>query len=287
MKPRILAGTKPLPPILTILATLALAMSCSAPAVDFDCRSAADCDVGFCVSGDCVPTTRVAPLDGGPQYLAADGALVTPGGAGDVGDPIPKAPCSGAVPASTENVALNEVLVHVPTGPQGDANSDGVRDAYDDEFVELANISDGPIDMRGVSIYSSGKLKFVFEPWCLLAGEAVVVFGGGSVGAAVTSKAAISDTRFAFGNDGGLVTITTPQGEIARVEYGRSDAASLTRAPQLVGQTWVPHTALSPLPFSPGACPDGSAMASGCVAPEKPGVAADGGMDGGVIGDGG
>lgn len=265
--------------VLHLLVAAALG-ACSAPIATYDCKSAGDCDQGFCVSGACVSTnTTTSIADVGQLILISDGALVAVDDESDGSQPTYKAPCSGALPASADNVALNEILVNVPTGPEGDANGDGVRDAYEDEFVELANVSDGPIDMRGVSIYSNGKLKFVFEPWCLLAGEAVVVFGGGSVGLSVTSKAAISDTRFAFANDGGLVTITTPQGEVARVEYGRSVAASLTRAPQLVGREWVPHTSLSPLPFSPGACPDGAPMPSGCATPMSAFTDAGAGLD--------
>ncbi len=62
---------------------------------------------------------------------------------------------------------ITEVLYAVPTGDTGDANGDGKRSATGDEFVEIVNPHDKPIDLRGYviadkSMGKPGALKFVF-----------------------------------------------------------------------------------------------------------------------------
>src|SRR5262245_25585994 len=47
---------------------------------------------------------------------------------------------------------ISEVLYAVPSGPRGDANADGVRDAIGDEFIELVNPHDKPIQLKGYKL---------------------------------------------------------------------------------------------------------------------------------------
>jgi hypothetical protein len=161
-------------------------------------------------------------------------------------------------------LALKEVLLNVPPGAPGDANADGVRDPYEDEFVELVNVAGQPLELRGVQIFSGGKLKYTFEPLCLLADEAIIVFGGGSVGPGI-DNAVVSETRFAFPNDGGTLKVVSLGGVVAEVSYGAAPAASLTRFPELAGEDWVSHTEIAGLVFSPGTCADGSPFVSRCA----------------------
>jgi hypothetical protein len=171
---------------------------------------------------------------------------------------------------------VNEILVNVPTGPGGDANGDGVRDPFDDEFVELVSTADGPVDLSHVQIRNGSDLRFSFEPFCLPAHESVVVFGGGSVGGSIPQNAIVSPARFAFGNDGGRVVVTGPSGTLATLDYDRSAPSSFTRAPQITGQGWVDHHDLSVLPFSPGRCANGDTLSGGCPMEEP---SADAGAD--------
>lgn len=228
-----------------------------------DCRRSEDCDTSLCVSGVCqsLPGPDLTAFESWADAAAAPRTSST-------ADSRPTL-CQRAVPASAETIALNEVLTNVPTGPEGDANGDGTRDAFDDEFVELVNIAREPVDMSGVRISSGGKLKHTFEPLCLPPGDAVVVFGGGSVGPSIVGSALIAERRFAFPNDGGTVEVAAPTGVIARFDYGRGPAASFTRLPQLVGAAWVSHIELSSLAFSPGLCPDGSPLGGGCTPTES------------------
>ncbi len=80
---------------------------------------------------------------------------------------------------------ITEVLYAVPTA-DGDASTDGTRDAVGDEFVEIANITDVPIQLKGYRISDrndaspdrKGGWSFVFPEVELQPGEVAVVFNG-------------------------------------------------------------------------------------------------------------
>lgn len=84
---------------------------------------------------------------------------------------------------------ITEVLFNVPAvdGPEGDANKDGTRDAAGDEFVEIANPHDKPINLKGYVITNrrasaatdTGRgVRFVFPDFELPAHGVCVVFNG-------------------------------------------------------------------------------------------------------------
>lgn len=83
-----------------------------------------------------------------------------------------------------EVVVIQEILADPPPGLAGDANRDGVRDSYHDEFVELLNIGMRPIDIGGWQLSDAGAAvsrRFTFpEGTRLNPGERAVLFGGGS-----------------------------------------------------------------------------------------------------------
>ena len=60
---------------------------------------------------------------------------------------------SNSVPAP--HPMITEVLASVPSGPRGDANGDGLRDAIGDEFIELVNPHDKPIQLKGYMLVDS------------------------------------------------------------------------------------------------------------------------------------
>jgi hypothetical protein len=47
---------------------------------------------------------------------------------------------------------ITEILYAVPSGAKGDANADGTRDAVGDEFIELVNPHDKPIQLKGYTL---------------------------------------------------------------------------------------------------------------------------------------
>lgn len=75
-----------------------------------------------------------------------------------------------------------EVLYAVPTGPAGDANRDGERSVNGDEFVEIMNPHDRPIQLEGYTLTDStsgqNQFRFTFPKFELAPGAAVVVFNG-------------------------------------------------------------------------------------------------------------
>lgn len=106
-------------------------------------------------------------------------------------------PSLQAAPAPT----ITEVLFAVPQKEAGDANKDGARHATGDEFVELCNTADKPVDLKGWALIDSdswafltekgkkpldlarykadGKdLLFIFPACTLKPGECAVVFNG-------------------------------------------------------------------------------------------------------------
>ncbi len=53
---------------------------------------------------------------------------------------------AGSIPAQAGTIIINEIFADPATDLTGDANGDGVRGAYDDEFIELVNGADNSID---------------------------------------------------------------------------------------------------------------------------------------------
>ena len=181
--------------------------------------------------------------------------------------------------SSLRDLIINELLADPPDGLAGDANHDGVRDTSGDEFVELVNATMHDIDLSGYQLQSrsltatNDTLRHRFAPnTTLLAGAAIVVFGGGSpnatnpvFGGAQILKA--SSGGLSLVNAGGVVTLRNPAGTIVTsIAYGTSlnlrgdQNQSLTRSPDISGQ-FALHSTVSDRPFSPGTRLDGSAFA--------------------------
>jgi hypothetical protein len=178
---------------------------------------------------------------------------------------------------------ITEVLYNVPR--DGDANGDGSRDANGDEFVELVNPHDKPIQLRGYTI--SGKeprarsgasaykpVKFTFPEMELAPGEIVVVFNGygqkwtGPVGDSAKApdkgndnfagarilSMKIAEERVGFGNGGDFVLLTAPGGEkIHCIKWGQvaaPDAKLAETAPEGQGSV-TRETVAGPLALHP------------------------------------
>lgn len=184
---------------------------------------------GLVVPGVVAPAVNDEPeADTGAQKQAAAAAAVR-----ETGVPYP-------------HPVITEVLFAVPGGNAGDANGDGKRHVSGDEFVELYNPHDRPIQLRGYKLTDSnpadkGQVRFVFPALELPAGGLVVVFNGfqsswfGPVG---DEKAAgvSGNERFggawvftmkatsqyvAFSNSGDQVLLTAPDGTaVHRVSWG-------------------------------------------------------------------
>lgn len=111
----------------------------------------------------------------------ADTAPASPAPPAPAVPPAPVAPPAVALPAP--HPMITEVLYAVPPGPAGDANKDGRREVNGDEFIELVNPHDKPIQLFGYTLTDSqdpdkGQLKFTFPAFELPPGGVVVVFNG-------------------------------------------------------------------------------------------------------------
>lgn len=139
------------------------------------------------------PTPQpTAPAETPPPSPPA--AAPQPARPADPAKPESPAPAAAAPPATPAVVwphpLISEVLYAVPTGPEGDASGDGIRDVSGDEFIELYNPHARPIQLRGYALAdTAGRAprgssgggtgpKFVFPAFDLPAGGVVVVFNG-------------------------------------------------------------------------------------------------------------
>ncbi len=182
-------------------------------------------------------------------------------------------PCATRVRPRAGDLVINEALMAVPAGLDGDANGDGVRDAYADEFVELVNRSDDALELEGVQVLSKESVKLTFAQRCLASGHAIVVFGGPRdvIHAPIAGTEVVTaPSRLSFSNSGGSITLRDALGrELFIFSYGQVKAHAYVLWPELTGDALVPHPEVSAgALFSPGTCVDGAPLASGCVAPE-------------------
>jgi hypothetical protein len=131
-------------------------------------------------------------------------------------------------------VLINEFLADPADGAAGDANSDGVRDASDDEFVEIVNAGEGVVDLSGWTIADEAAVRFTLPNGLLLQpGKAVVIFGGGEPTGDFGGSPVYAADLLSLNNSGDTVTVSMPDGTVAdSVSYGREGGqnVSLTRS---------------------------------------------------------
>jgi len=168
---------------------------------------------------------------------------------------------------------ITEVLYRVPTF-NGDANGDGERHPTGDEFIELVNPWDVPIQLAGYELTDRnpadmGRLRFVFPALELGPGEVVVVFNGleqswvGPVGDGQRAPPGVH-SRFGgswvftmdngsemvgLGNEGDWVLLRSPRGEaVSCVVWGRPGVEPPVRGERLER---VPETRASSVQRDP------------------------------------
>jgi len=80
-------------------------------------------------------------------------------------------------------IVVNEFLADPEATVEfGDANGDGVRDAQQDEYVELLNVSGRDIDLTGWTLGDDERVNFQFpDGYVIKPYEFVSIFGGGDV----------------------------------------------------------------------------------------------------------
>ena len=165
---------------------------------------------------------------------------------------------------------LNEVLYDPPSGSPGDANGDGIRDANDDEFVELVNSSATSLDISGYKLYDADRLSIntanhEFPANTILSPrQAVVVFGGGTptgnFGGSLVFAA--SGQVLNLNNSGDILTIKNNNDSILFTfdvtALSNNPNESYTRFPDLYGNFTQHDSASTGILFSPGTKADGT-----------------------------
>jgi hypothetical protein len=180
-----------------------------------------------------------------------------------------------AEPPSNGDLVITEILFDPPNELVGDSNRDGARHTTEDEFVELLNISDQPLDVGGIWITDSavdpagGKGAFKVPAGTELGPQqALILFGGGSPPGNIGDGKAnphfgmslvfVSTGRIGngLGNTEDTIRVFASDSTtaLAEVPYSGSPAKdqSLTLPPNEI-EGMVEHTVFAGAhPFSPG-----------------------------------
>ncbi|ULC59571.1 lamin tail domain-containing protein [Flaviramulus sp. BrNp1-15] len=173
---------------------------------------------------------------------------------------------------------INEVLFDPAGDITGDANGDGIRDALDDEFIELVNNSGSSLDISGYTISDAVALRHTFPALTIIpANSMLVVFGGGtptgSFGSAIVQTA--SEGELNFSNGGDIVTVrNTLDDEVvvfnsSSAGVSLSDNQSVTRDPDITGSFSLHTDANASLLFSPGALASGAILSTNSFSENK------------------
>ena len=111
---------------------------------------------------------------------------------------------------------INEVLYDPPSGIEGDANGDGIREAQEDEFIEFVNLG-GTLDLSGYTVHDKAQERHVFPQGTIIpSGGVLVLFGGGNptgvFGNAIVQTASAGILN--MNNAGDFVTLYNTNGEV-------------------------------------------------------------------------
>ena len=235
-----------------------------------------------------------ADVTGSASFASSDEAVILVVGGG-VGQPLfeGSATVTATVDsfelAATVDVSLasaiagdlvfNEVLADGTV--DGDPNADGTLDSVEDEFVEIANMSDVTVDLSGYTLVEDDFYhlpRHTFAAGTVLqAGQAIVVFGGGDLGALSATNcwfvtAENEDSALPYGlslnNSGETIWLNDTSGAgVASFAYGGSSGidviedASYVLNPEVYSTDYTHHSYAtgSTGDFSPCLFVDGSA----------------------------
>lgn len=155
-----------------------------------------------------------------------------------------------------QSLVINEIFADPATDLSGDANGDGTRDAYDDEFVEIINNGITEVDISGFTISDASSIRHTFPSGTIIyPNESIVVFGGGvPTGISGTVQTA-STGSLLLNNSGDIITIMNGSAIIASYTYGTEggDDQSIGRNPDITGG-FEKHSSFAPggALYSPG-----------------------------------
>ncbi|MFK7981261.1 MAG: lamin tail domain-containing protein [Saprospiraceae bacterium] len=156
-------------------------------------------------------------------------------------------------------IIINEIYADVAVGLIGDANGDGIRNAKEDEFIELFNPDSLAIDLSGHQLMIDQAVKHEFAEGTLLPPKTfLVVFGGGTPNGLFGGSPVLlaSSGNLGLSNNGTSILLQSNAGLLLdSLTYQENDIdASLVRTPEFLGN-FIPHTERPDafgLPYSPG-----------------------------------
>jgi len=169
-------------------------------------------------------------------------------------------------PVTRPSLMLNEVLADPPPDSAGDANRDGRRDASQDEFVEIVNYGTQRINLSGWAIADATGTRFVFPAGTgIPAGQALVVFGGGTPAESIgNSPVLVTGSMLGLNNGGDTVALLAPDGNVVdQLHYDRAlggqDCSMVRATDGDPTAAWILHSTLGS-PFSAGTRSDGTSF---------------------------
>ncbi len=166
-----------------------------------------------------------------------------------------------AVNSIPHGLVINEFQAD-PDAVLGDANGDGTPSTTQDEFVEIVNNSNLPLDIHNWELHDAIGLKHTFDT--IIPGYgAIVIFGGGTptgiFGGSIVKTA--SSGGLGLNNTGDNIIIKNSSGtSVLSYTYGSEggDNQSVTRDPDITGGFVKHSTTAGALLFSPGTKNDGT-----------------------------
>jgi len=163
-------------------------------------------------------------------------------------------------------LVINEI--HVSPDPDaGDANGDAEIHPFEDQFIEIVNMTGSAVDIGGWTMWDMLLPRHIFPSPTLIQNEcSIVIFGGGdpfgdfggslvqTAESGALSLSSPTDTIKLKDGAGDLVLVLT-------YDTGGVLGQSFTRNPDITGLEFVPHTSVPAAEgalFSPGTMLDGS-----------------------------
>ena len=158
-------------------------------------------------------------------------------------------PDIGLVSTDPSVLIINEVLYDPGPDLSGDANGDGRRDAYEDEFIEFVNTGELPLNAGGLIIYDEQSFQqgtprhLIPDNTIIAPGGALVVFGGGvptgDFGGAIVQVANGYNQQLNINNNGDLIRVFSEGEELLSFDctpFSDDPNASYTRSPDVIGE---------------------------------------------------
>ena len=207
--------------------------------------------------GQTLLTTAVSPPTDATTLADSTAIAALEDSAEEMSSPQSSASLSSYSPLL--QIIVSEILADPPAGSAGDANDDGTRDIYQDEFIELFNAGTVPVDLSGWHLSDDdthGAARFRFPAETILpAGAYLVLFGGGTPGD-IPGLVFVDNGRIGNGLTNGKdrLLLIVPDGSDTLIDLTYASATNIDQS--LVMQADTSFTAHGQLPgmdlFSPG-----------------------------------